>query len=86
MIDNILSDLGEEFSDNDPLVEELFILSDEADEYYRERHIEGYTDIEINLEVQLYVKIIRMAQERKQCTNEFLVNCLEVFVNQMGGQ
>ena len=64
-IDCILSELGSEFSDDDPRIERLFNLSDEADEYYKEQHTEGYTDIEISLKVQILVKIIRMAREQK---------------------
>ena len=81
-IDCILSELGSEFSDDDPCIERLFNLSDEADEYYKEQHTEGYTDIEISLKVQILVKIIRMARERNLCANEFIVKCLEAFVEQ----
>ena len=81
-IDCILSELGPDFNDDDPRVEQLFYLSDEADKYYKEQHTEGYTDIEISLEVQLLVKIIRMARERNLCANEFIVKCLESFVGQ----
>ena len=35
-IDCILSELGPDFNDDDPCVERLFTLSDEADEYYKE--------------------------------------------------
>ena len=79
-IDCILSELGPDFNDDDPRVERLFNLSDEADEYYKEHHTEGYTDIEIRLEAQLLVKIIRMARERNLCTNEFIAKCLEALV------
>ena len=79
-IDCILSELGSEFSDDGPHIERLIKLSDEADEYYKEQHTEGYTDIEISLEVQLLVKIIRMARERNLCTNEFIVKWLETYV------
>ena len=81
-IDAILADLGSEFSEDDPRIEQLLSLSDEADEYYKERHDKGYADIELTLEIQLVVKIIRMARERNLCTNEFIVKCLEAFVNQ----
>lgn len=60
-IDAILADLGSEFSEDDPRIEQLLSLSDEADEYYKERHDKGYADIELTLEIQLVVKIIRMA-------------------------
>lgn len=80
-IDAILADLGSEFSEDDPRIEQLLSLSDEADEYYKERHDKGYSDIELTLEIQLLVKIIRMAQELNLCTNEFIVKCLEAFVN-----
>lgn len=79
-IDSILSELGPDFNDDDPRIELLIKLSDKADEYFKEQHTEGYTDIEISLETQLLVKIIRMARERNLCTNEFIVECLEVFV------
>lgn len=81
-IDAILADLGSEFSEDDPRIEQLLSLSDEADEYYKERHVEGYSDIELTLEIQLLVKIICMARELNFCTNEFIVKCLEAFVNQ----
>lgn len=38
-IDAILADLGSEFSEDDPRIEQLLSLSDEADEYYKERHL-----------------------------------------------
>ena len=77
---SILSEHGPDFNDDDPRIELLIKLSDKADEYFKEQHTEGYTDIEISLETQLLVKIIRMARERNLCTNEFIVECLEVFV------
>ena len=79
-IDCILSELGPDFNDDDPRVERLINLSNKADEYYKEQHTEGYTDIEISLETQLLVKIIRMARERNLCANEFIAKCLEAFV------
>ena len=79
-IDCILSELGPDFNDDNPRIELLFNLSNKADEYYKEQHSEGYTDIEISLETQLLVKIIRMARERNLCANEFIVKCLEAFV------
>ena len=79
-IDFILFELGSEFSNNDPLVEQLINLSNEADEYYKDQHIEGYTDIEVSIETQLFVKIIRLARERNLSTNEFIVKCLEAFI------
>ena len=81
-MDAILADLGQEFSEDDPRIEQLLRLSDQADEYYKERHVEGYSDIELTLEIQLLVNIIRLARERNLCTNEFIVKCLEAFVNQ----
>ena len=81
-IDSILSELGPDFNDDDPRIELLIKLSDKADEYFKEQHTEGYTDIEISLETQLLVKIIRMARERNLCANEFIVKCLETFVEQ----
>ena len=81
-IDSILSELGPDFNDDDPRVERLIILSDNADEYYKEQHSDGYTDIEITLDTKLIVKIIQMARDRYLCTNEFIVECLEVFVEQ----
>ena len=81
-IDCILSELGPDFNDDDPRVELLIKLSDKGDEYFKEQHTEGYTDIEISLETQLLVKIIRMARERNLCANEFIVKCLEAFVEQ----
>lgn len=38
-IDAILADLGSEFSEDDPRIEQLLSLSDEADEYYKERNL-----------------------------------------------
>ena len=81
-IDSILSELGPDFNDDDPRIELLIKLSDKADEYFKEQHTEGYTDIEISLETQLLVKIIRMARERNLCANEFIVKCMEAFVEQ----
>ena len=81
-IDCILSELGPDFNDADPRVEWLINLSNKADKYYKEQHTEGYIDIEISLETQLLVKIIRMARERNLCTNEFITKCLEAFVEQ----
>lgn len=81
-MDVILAELGQEFYEDDPRIEQLLKLSDQADEYYKERHVEGYSDIELKLKIQLLVKIICMARELNLCTNEFIVKCLEAFVNQ----
>ena len=81
-IDCILSEFGPDFNDDNPRIERLINLSNKADEYYKEQHTEGYTDIEISLETQLLVKIIRMARERNLCANEFITKCLETFVEQ----
>ena len=81
-MDAILTGLGNEFADDDPRVEQLIRLSNTADEYYKELHADGYTDMGIQMENQVFVKIIRMARERNLCTNEFIVQSLETFVNQ----
>lgn len=71
-MDALIAKLGTDYSEDDPKVTELLVLSDAADSYYKQNHQDGYVDEVISFEITKLVTLIIAARKNSMCLNEYV--------------
>ena len=79
--DELLSVIDDSTPDNDPKVTELLSLQKECDDFERENVHEGYSEMNLNLEVRTVVRIIREAHEAGMNASDFVSMVLEEYMD-----
>lgn len=76
-MDALIAKLGTDYTEDDPKVTELLVLSDAADSYYKQNHQDGYVDEVITLEMTELVTLIIAARKKSMCLNEYVEDLLK---------
>ena len=79
--DELLSVIDDSTPDNDPKVTELLSLQKECDDFERENVHEGYSEMNLNLEVRTVVRIIREAHEAGMNASDFVSMVLDEYMD-----
>lgn len=79
-MDALIVHLGNDYKEDSPMVTELISLSEKADFFYKQKHQEGYVDMEITLEIRVIVTLIVESRRKgltvSELANEIMDRCV----------
>lgn len=83
-MDALIVRLGDGYEEDNPIVQELMDLSEKADLFFKQKHQDGYIDMDITLEIRTIVNLIVESRHRGVTVSELANELLWIDVSGSG--